>query len=117
MENTNINMNNMNSSMDITGMVGFSNPNIEVVEKFFLKPQYDLRKSFHKKAEVEVHDDNSIHLYSYHTEVAIIRGDSVVVNGTYSQTTLRHLKEFLLQNGFRAESKAQIENDYMRKKK
>ena len=35
------------------------------------------------------------------------------VYGTYSATTLRHIKEFLKQNGFKADSKSQIEKDYL----
>ena len=35
------------------------------------------------------------------------------VFGLYSVTTLRHIKEFLKQNGFKAETKAQIAKDYM----
>jgi hypothetical protein len=34
------------------------------------------------------------------------------VFGTYSQTTLRHIKEFLLQHGFRADNSKQIMADY-----
>jgi hypothetical protein len=34
------------------------------------------------------------------------------VYGTYSSTTLRHIKEFLKQNGFKAESSKQIMADY-----
>ena len=40
-------------------------------------------------------------------------GKAYVVD-TYSQTTLRHIKEFLKQNGFKADSKKQIMEDYGR---
>ena len=50
---------------------------------------------------------------SYCTEVAYIENKKAVVLMTYSPTTLRHIKEFLLQYGFKAENKKQIENDYM----
>lgn len=77
-----------------------------------LKPIYDSRKSFYGKATI-TEDENGKTLTSYSTTVARIQGDSVKVYGTYSATTLRHIKEFLKQNGFRAESKAQIEADYL----
>lgn len=85
----------------------------------YLKPIYDSRKSFYNKATV-TEDENGFYLTSYNTVVARItnknHGYSIpayaTVYGTYSPTTLRHIKEFLKQNGFKAESKAQIEKDY-----
>lgn len=85
----------------------------------YLKPIYDSRKSFYNKATV-TEDNNGRYLTSYTTIVARItdknHGYSIPayaeVFGTYSATTLRHIKEFLKQNGFKAESKAQIERDY-----
>ena len=41
-----------------------------------------------------------------------IKDKKATVNGTYSQTTLRHIKEFLKQEGFKAETQRQILNDY-----
>lgn len=86
----------------------------------YLKPIYDSRQSFYNKAVV-TEDANGKYLTSYNTVVARItdknHGYSIPayaeVYGTYSQTTLRHIKEFLKQNGFTAESKAQIEKDYL----
>lgn len=77
-----------------------------------LQTIYDSRKSFYKKAFVH-ESDNVKTLYSYETKVARIKNDKATVFGTYSMTTLRHIKEFLLQNGFKAENKKQIENDYL----
>lgn len=76
-----------------------------------LSPRYDARASFYGKAKV-VDNDGALELYSYDTKVAVIQGDKAQVFGTYSNTTLRHIKEFLLQNGFKAENKAQIIKDY-----
>lgn len=81
---------------------------------------YDSRKSFYGKAHIR-RDRDSITLISYETEVAKIVDKCcgykiapyAVVYGTYSNTTLRHIKEFLKQNGFKAESKAQILKDYL----
>lgn len=69
--------------------------------KYFLKPEYSTRKSFYNKAIVE-QTDNSIILYSYDTKVAEI-SDSGIISIYYidSATTLRHIKEFLLQNIWR----------------
>lgn len=77
-----------------------------------LNTVYDSRKSFYGKAKVE-ETETAKHLISYSTKVASIEGDKATVNGTYSPTTLRHIKEFLKQNGFNADSKAQIEELYM----
>lgn len=75
---------------------------------------YDARKSFYSKARVEEHGNN-LRLYSYSTLVAFINRDKnkVKVYGTYSDTTLRHIKEFLKQNGFKADTLKQITEDYM----
>lgn len=83
-----------------------------------LQPKHDSHRSFYGRAEVEILPDNTKRLYSYDTHVtSITPDDEVVIYGIYSNTTLRHIKEFLLQNGFKAESKAQIEADYMKEDK
>lgn len=62
----------------------------------------------------EGYNSSIARLYSYDTHVASIKnGVTAEVYGTYSSTTLRHIKEFLKQNGFKADSKQQIETDYM----
>jgi hypothetical protein len=78
-----------------------------------LRAQYDPRKSFYSRAMVDTGDrgDENV-LYSYNTKVAEMINGRPVVYDTYSATTLRHIKEWLLQNGFRADSKAQIMRDY-----
>ncbi len=72
-----------------------------------LSAEHDSRKSFYGKASVT---DDGVRktLRSYMTDVAYIEDGKAVVHGYYSVTTLRHIKEFLLQNGFKAYSKAQI---------
>lgn len=77
-----------------------------------LQARYDSRKSFYGKATILNHGEKLI-LVSYTTQVATIENGVAVVHGTHGVTTLRHIKEFLLQNGFKADSKKQIENDYM----
>ena len=77
-----------------------------------LETIYYSRSSFYGKAKVEVLE-NRINLYSYETLVAYIEnGATPHVNGDYTQTTLRHIKEFLLQNGFVAINKKQMMEDY-----
>jgi hypothetical protein len=80
-----------------------------------LLPRYDSRKSFYGKARIETTPEGWLVLISYDTKVAVInpKPHRVKVYGTHSSTTLRHIKEFLKQNGFRADSKQQIIKDYM----
>lgn len=88
-----------------------------------LDPQYDARKSFYGKAQVDVKKDGTQVLYSYNTPVAMIKNGEVTLGKAtnrgypfavwnYSQTTLRHVKEFLKQNGFTADSTKQMAQDY-----
>lgn len=72
-------------------------------------------KSFYGKANVEVANGKQI-LYSYGTKVAEIENGNARVYGLYSNTTTRHIKEFLLQNGFKAENSKQIIKDYGKEK-
>jgi hypothetical protein len=78
-----------------------------------MTPQYDRRQSFYGKARVDDNGDTKT-LYSYNTPVCKIVGGKVTLlpKWNLSQTTLRHVKEFLSQNGFKANSLKQIENDY-----
>lgn len=79
-----------------------------------MTPQYDARQSFYGKARVD-DNGNEKTLYSYNTPVVRIVGDKVELlpKWDWSQTTLRHAKEFLRQNGFEANSLAQMKRDYL----
>lgn len=84
--------------------------------RYELMAKFDSRKSFYGKAIVVTSptpfgEYNS--LYSYGTLVAETVNGNARVYGFYSPTTLRHIKEFLKQNGFKAESKSQIAKDYL----
>ena len=81
------------------------------MEKYFLNCRYDGRKSFYNKARVE-ETEKSKKLYSYETLVAEITEEKVIIHLMESQTTARHIKEFLKQNGYKAESLKQIKKDY-----
>lgn len=79
-----------------------------------LSAQNDSRKSFYGKAHVVTDDDGTQILYSYNTPVVEIKGGKVTLKPMWdsSATTLRHVKEFLKQNGFEVGSKAQIAKMY-----
>lgn len=81
--------------------------------EYELTARYDARKSFYSKAKI-VENDDILALYSYGTKVAEIdtKNNKASVFNSQSQTTLRHIKEFLLQGGFRADNKQQILRDY-----
>lgn len=85
-----------------------------MTKMYELIPQYDARRSFYSKARVE-ETKKYLKLYSYNTLVAMINKEEnkAKVFGTYSQTTLRHIKEFLKQNNFTAINKKQIEDTYI----
>lgn len=72
-----------------------------------LKPVIDSRKSFYKKA-FTVTENDTITLISYSTRVAEIKDGKVKIFDTYSATTLRHIKDFLYQNGFKIGTKKEL---------
>ena len=78
-----------------------------------LKPNYDGANSFYGKAVIN-EDSEGTHLLSYGTKVCTITQGKAVVYSVDSATTLRHLKEYLKQAGFKALNKGQIVRDYMK---
>ena len=100
--------------MEIRELIQKFYPNVDII-MMELCPYYDSAQSFYGKAKVfEI--ENDVFLMSYDTIVAFFNRDTKIVRvmDTYSATTLRHIKEFLKQNGFKAETKKQIENDYIK---
>jgi hypothetical protein len=87
---------------------------INGLEYIELLPKFDARKNFYKKAII-IPISNGTQLQSYFTIVAKITNNKPTVFGDYSPTTLRHIKEYLKQNGFKAENKTQIIKDYLTK--
>lgn len=75
--------------------------------EYVLMPIYDNRKSFHNKAIVKTYGNMKV-LYSYNTPVCYLYdcckytkyflNYDIQNNLLFSNTTLRHIKEFLLQN-------------------
>lgn len=78
-----------------------------------LATRFDSRASFYGKARVIIRE-GVVELHSYTTHVATVSngGQTAEVYGAYSNTTLRHVKEFLLQEGFKADNSKQIMADY-----
>lgn len=70
---------------------------------FELNCRYDTRKSFYGKAKVVEQENGDLLLYSYDTLVARVKDGKFEVNSNvwscylYSNTTLRHIKEFFKQ--------------------
>ena len=123
------NLNSFNEIVDkIAELVSKKNEGLneenELKESAYaLIPRYDGRNSFYGKAVVEIQPDGTKILYSYDTPVCKIENGKVILGKgrdrgysylvwKVSQTTLRHVKEFLKQEGFKADSVSQIEKDY-----
>ena len=74
-----------------------------MTKEYYLKAKYDSRASFYNKAVVKEEDNGAKALYSYNTFVCRIEGKKYRLNGAidrellFSNTTLRHIKEFLRQ--------------------
>ena len=67
-----------------------------------LRPVYSNQDSFYKKAFVKVDDNNTEYLYSYYTLIVTNYGKALKFEediNLYSNTTLRHLREYLRQAG------------------
>ena len=76
-----------------------------------MNTQLDKRKSFYGKAKlIYTDDDNTIELMSYSTIVAKYDRikEKITVNEFYSNTTLRHIKEFIYQMTGEVFNKQQI---------
>lgn len=90
---------------------------LKEMSRYGMQTQFDKRKSFYNKADVDVDDETGEKtLYSYNTPVAKITKDKKVTllpKWDLSATTLRHVKEFLKQNGLVADSLEQIRRDYI----
>lgn len=70
---------------------------LDNLKEDWLNTQYDRAQSFYKKARTE-EDGNK--LYSYDTLVAEVKDGKPIIYNVQSQTTRRHIREFLLQKGF-----------------
>ena len=84
---------------------------------YYLEPRNG-RKSFYRKAKVEVLKNGITRLYSYDTLVCSIDSNKGEVrlkdDWCYSNTTISHVRSFLEENGYKAGSKAEIAKRYER---
>lgn len=88
--------------------------NIKKNFKYYLDCRYDKRRSFYGKAQVVEFEDGSSVLESYLTIVACITPEGkLYVDGKYSQTTTRHIKEYIKQmTDFKADTIGQIVKEF-----
>lgn len=74
------------------------------VKEEILQPVYNNQKDYYKKAVIKTLNNNIKLLYSYNTLVCIIYNNKYILNDNinykllFSNTTLKHIKDFLLQN-------------------
>lgn len=69
------------------------------MSEMYLQPIYEPKNSFYKKAKV-IFDNGKTTLYSYDTKIIELKDRELVYmceECLLTQTTLRHLKEFLKQ--------------------
>lgn len=76
-----------------------------------LQPIYCRQKSFYGKAKI-IRENGTIKLKSYNTIIAEIKNGKLHINGFYSATSMRHLKEFMQQMGFTTGNKKELEKMY-----
>lgn len=88
---------------------------IKRIGMYDLNCRFDARQSFYGKARVEIFSDNSEILWSYSTPVACFVKGKIIVRGQYSQTTSRHIKEFIKQHNQSAESLKEVLKLYCQK--
>lgn len=79
-----------------------------------LEPKFENVKSYYRKAYVRYYDNGDSALVSYGTLVAAIKNNRPRVYMIYSAATLRHIKEYLKQNGFEAKNKQQVLDNYFK---
>lgn len=89
---------------------------MENLEMIFLEPVIDRRKSFYKKAKILIDNKGNKYLKSYDSIIAEVKNGKVKINTDVylwdSQTSLRHLKDFLYQLGYEIDSKQDLINMY-----
>lgn len=82
-----------------------------MMNHYNLEPMYSTQKSFYGKAIVTEFSNGGKDLTSYNTRVCSLdENNNIVEIGYYSQTTQKHINEFLQQNGHNRMMKKDIEN-------
>lgn len=64
-----------------------------------LTPLFENVKSYYGKAKIAT-EGNKLILISYNSKVAEIEDGKLSIFNTSTATTLRHIREFLMQNGY-----------------
>lgn len=84
------------------------------MKQYELSATYDSAKSFYGKAIVKEPNERTKVFFSYKTKVAEIKDGELVLHTEWkhSNTTIRHVREFMLQNGFPKLSKQEIERRF-----
>lgn len=78
---------------------------------YTLESIHGSQKSFYGKAVVTELDNGKKILTSYNTDVCELDSDNNIIKiGYYSQTTARHVNEFIIQHGHNKMTKKEIEN-------
>lgn len=71
------------------------------MKRMMLQPEMVNQKSFYNKAIVEYNENGEISLISYQTKMITIKDNEIIYKNeydfNYTQTTLKHIKEFLYQ--------------------
>lgn len=80
-----------------------------MVRIYELQPIHENRQSYYKKAHVVLGEGTDKVLISYDTLVVKIEEGKPIIYGFFSHTTLRHIKEFLRQEGYPQMSKKELE--------
>jgi len=81
-----------------------------VLSESALEPKYDSAKSFYGKANVDNEGDSKV-LTSYDTKIMKIKDGKITMlcdESDLSKTTLRHIREFLKQEGIEPLSKSEL---------
>lgn len=82
-----------------------------MTNSYTLESIYSTQKSFYGKAIITELDNGHKILTSYNTNVCELdKNNNIVEIGYYSQTTGKHINEFLQQNGHKKMTKKEIEN-------
>lgn len=70
-------------------------------KKMTLQPETVNQKSFYNKAVIEYNENGEISLISYYTKMITIKDNKIIYKNddesNYTNTTLKHIKEFLYQ--------------------
>ena len=89
---------------------------MEFLKEVELRPVIDRHKSFYKNAKILIDKNGNKYLQSYDSIIAEVVNGKVEINTNVylwdSKTSLRHLKDFLYQLGYKIGTKQELEKMY-----